>query len=406
VTPLDPYQKKLFVFLGVATFFEGYDFFALAQLLPNLRADLGLSATAGGLLVTVINVGTVLAYLLVRQGDRWGRRRVLTITIVGYTLSSLLTAAAPNAIVFAIAQLVGRIFLIGEWATAMVVAAEEFPADRRGMVIGIIQAMSSLGSILCAALVPTLLKTPLGWRSVYLVGAVPLVVVAFARRGLRETARFEQVKAARGNEAPAAFTSILRGPHRGRVLRIALAWGLTYVCTQCAITFWKEFAMAERNMTDGEVATAITIAAVGSLPVVLSAGKLLDVFGRKRSAIVIFLVGSASVVACYTLHGTVALTIALAFGIAGVNAVLPVLNAYTAELFPTELRSDAYAWGNNLLGRIGYVVAPVVVGLAAERVGWGTALASTAVFPILALVLVLVHLPETGGKELEETATV
>ena len=75
MTPLDQYQKRLIVFLSVATFFEGYDFFALAQLLPTLRAEFGLSKTGAGLLLTVVNFGTVLAAGLVRLADRWGRRR-------------------------------------------------------------------------------------------------------------------------------------------------------------------------------------------------------------------------------------------------------------------------------------------------------------------------------------------
>ncbi len=70
------YQKRLFLFLSVATFFEGYDFTALSQILPNLRADMGLSEGQGGLIVSAISVGTVVSYFLVRLGDKWGRRRV------------------------------------------------------------------------------------------------------------------------------------------------------------------------------------------------------------------------------------------------------------------------------------------------------------------------------------------
>ncbi|MFW6087686.1 MAG: MFS transporter, partial [Myxococcota bacterium] len=123
---LTAYQWKLFGFLGVATFFEGYDFIALTQILPHLRADMGLDKGAAGVLLTAINVGTFVAYLVVRQADRWGRRRVLTITIVGYTIFTLLSGLAPNVWVFGAAQMMARVFLIGEWAISMVIAAEEF----------------------------------------------------------------------------------------------------------------------------------------------------------------------------------------------------------------------------------------------------------------------------------------
>ncbi len=397
------YHRRLLVFLSVASFFEGYDFFAFAQLLPNIRAHYGLTAAEGGALVAFVSAGTMIAYVLVRTADRWGRKRVLSLTILGYAVCSFLSGLAPNALTFGILQLLARVFLIGEWAVAMVVAAEEFPAERRGSAMGIIQGASTLGAIVCAGVVPLLLKLPTGWRSVYFVGAVPLLLLAFARRTMRETKRFE-ARAASAENTAHGFFDILKGPHRRRVLLVALVWALTYVCTQNAITFWKEFAVAERGMTDGDVGLAITIAAVGSLPLVFLSGKLLDKIGRKNGSIVIFLATSAGTVGAYTLASKIPLTISLVIAIFGTTAVLQVLNAFTAELFPTEHRADAFAWSNNLLGRIGYVLSPYAVGVFAERAGWGIAVSSTAIFPLIALILILAFFPETKGKELEETA--
>ncbi len=398
-----PYQRRLFVFLGVACFFEGYDFIAISQILPNLRAAMELSKSGGATLVAFINAGTILSYALVRQSDRWGRRRVLTLTIAGYTLASFASGLATGPVSFAIAQFVARVFLIAEWAVSMVYAAEEFPAAKRGLVIGVIQAMSSLGSVVCAGLVPMLLTTPIGWRSVYFVGTIPLVLLAFARRSLRESTRFAEAVASHPAERR-PLLEIMRGPYRRRVLELAAIWGLTYVCTQSAVTFWKEFALAERNLTDAQVGTSIAIAAVAAMPLAFASGKLIDVLGRRGGGAIIFVTTSIGVYLTYTLPDRTSLTAALVVTIFGASAVLPVLNAYTSELFPTELRGDAFAWSNNLLGRIGYVLGPLAVGQAADRVGWGHAAAATAVFPLLALGLILWLLPETSGRELEETA--
>ena len=167
--PFTSYQKKLFVFLSVATFFEGFDFFALTMILSDLRVEWDLEAEHIGWLVAAINGGTVVAFLLVRKADRWGRKKVLSLTILGYALFTFLSGLSWNVWSFAVFQFAARIFLIGEWATAMVYAAEEYPADRRGTVIGVLQAFSSLGAILCAGVVPMLIKTEFGcccsrWR--------------------------------------------------------------------------------------------------------------------------------------------------------------------------------------------------------------------------------------------------
>jgi len=401
-TPLTGYQKKLMVFLSVATFFEGFDFFALAQLLPQLRAAFQLGEQGAGLLVGVINVGPMLAYLLVRKADQWGRRPVLTLTIAGYTVFTLLSAAAWSAASFAAFQLLARVFLIGEWAVAMVFAAEEYPAERRGLVIGVIQACSSLGGVVCAGVVPLLLRTPLGWRSVFLVGGVPLVVVAVARRGIQETARFRSRQAAAA--AAPGLMRIWRTPWRGRVVLLAFIWGLTYACTTSAVLFWKEFVVAERGFSDAQVGGSMTIAALAAMPLLFLVGRLLDGLGRRAGAVVIFLLAALAVLGAYNLQSRAALTVSLAMGIFGTSAILPVLNAYTTELFPTELRSDAFAWANNLLGRTGAALAPLALGSAAALYGWGPAISATTVGPVLALGLILWRLPETRGLELERTS--
>jgi putative MFS transporter len=402
-TPLTSYQKRLLVLLSVASFFEGYDFFALTQILPNLGDEMGLSAEWRTGMVSAINAGTIVAFLLVRQADRLGRRMVLNATILGYAVCSLLSGFAPNAWVFTLLQFFARIFLIGEWAIAMVYAAEEYPAERRGMAIGVIQAFSSIGGIVCAGLVPILLKTPWGWRSVYWVGTLPLLLLAFARRNIRETARFEE----RAKELKGAHQSLWRiwkTPYKKRLVTVALIWALTYLCTQNAVTFWKQFVVTERGLTDADVGLAMPIAAVASAPLLFFIGRILDRSGRRFGAALIYVVTAAGVVGAYSFYDKWLLTAALSFGILGTTAVLQVLNAFTTELFPTELRSDAFAWSNNILGRIGYTVSPLIVGYLAPIWGWGPAVRVTAVFLVFGLALILLFLPETAGKELEETS--
>jgi putative MFS transporter len=139
---------------------------------------------------------------------------------------------------------------------------------------------------------------------------------------------------------------------------------------------------------------------------VFLAGPFMDLVGRRIGAVVIFCLLSFGVFGSYTFHARGALTVALLFGVFGATAFLPVLNAYNTELFPTELRGSAFAWANNLIGRVGYVLSPIGVGVAVERFGWSATLRATTVFPLLALGLILLLLPETRGRELEKTAEI
>jgi len=394
--PFTPYQRRLFLFLSVATFFEGFDYIALTQLLPSLRAGFGLDYAEGQWLVAFINVGAILSYVLIRRADLVGRRPILSLTIAGYTAFSLLSAFAFDAYSFGVAQLAARTFLLAEYAVSMVVVVEEFPKERRAFAVGVIQTANSLGAIVCAGVVPMLLKLPWGYRSVYVIGAAPLLLLALLRRGLRETAHFQSISGRpRGD-----FFAVFRSEQGKRVPLLAAIWALTYVCTYVIVNNFKDYMLTERGYDDAAVGRSVTIAALGAMPLLFGAGKLLDLVGRRRGAFVIFTVTSASAVLAFTAHDVVWLTLGLTGGIFGASAVLPVLNAITLENFPTALRADGLGWSSNVLGRVGYVIGPPLSAALAPTLGIGGGTAVLAVFPMLALALILLFVPETAGKDL------
>jgi MFS transporter, putative metabolite:H+ symporter len=394
---LSAYQRRLFVFLSVATFFEGFDYIALTQMLPTLRQDFGLAYDEGQRLVSLINVGAVLSYALIRRADAVGRKPVLALTIGGYTLFSLLSALAFEVYGFGLAQLCARTCLLAEYAVSMVVVVEEFPAARRAFAVGVIQGVNSLGAIVCAGVVPLLLKTPWGYRSVYVVGSIPLLLLALLRRGLRETQHFQ----AQGPRAPRSLFAIFRSPHRRRVPLLAAIWGFTYLGTYVLVSNFKDYMVTELGYDDASQARAVMFAALGSMPLVFASGKLLDAIGRRRGAVVIFLATVGSALLAFTARDFVWLTVGLTGAIFGTSAVLPVLNAITLELFPTAFRADGLAWSNNLLGRAGYVLGPALSGLLAPQLGIGGATAALSLSSLVALALILAFVPETRGVPLD-----
>src|SRR5690606_33964477 len=118
-----------------------------------------------------------------------------------------------------------------------------------------------------------------------------------------------------------------------------------------AVTFFKEYAVTDLGWSDARVGGAITIGALGSLLFIFGTGKMLDVLGRLKGGTLIFLLGAVGVGAVFQVRHPVLLTVALIFAMYAATAFLQVANMITAELFPTELRSDAFAWCNNIIGR-------------------------------------------------------
>ena len=118
-------------------------------------------------------------------------------TILAYTLFTGATACAPTAQVFVLLQFCARTFAVAETLLAVVVIAEEFDPDVRGWGIGAMGAIQACGAGFAALLFMGVETLPWGWRSLYLVGLGPLLLLAAWRRTLPETVRFAAHQATR-----------------------------------------------------------------------------------------------------------------------------------------------------------------------------------------------------------------
>ena len=91
VTAGERLERSHYVLLGLvasASFFEGYDFIILNLILPLIQKEFSLSIQGTGLAVSAIAVGTIVAFFVIRQGDRIGRRPLLMYTVLGYTIAT------------------------------------------------------------------------------------------------------------------------------------------------------------------------------------------------------------------------------------------------------------------------------------------------------------------------------
>jgi MFS family permease len=364
------YLRRLIGMLSVATFFEGYDNFVLALVLPLVLADLGGSEAEAGLIRAIVGVGAVLGFVLASQADRIGRRRLLLITIIGYTLGTILTAGSVNLAWLTVAQFLAQIFVASEWAVAVTIVVEEFPTAGRSRALGIVTSMNTLGGITVGILAFVGLQhTPLDWRAFFVVGIVPLVVVAFARRKLRETTRYAAVR-----EDPAAghldHTSLLE-PWRPEFRRNVVAVGLMHFFRFAAVAsgafWWPYFAQQEAGMSLSLTGLYLGIAGLVGAAGFIVAGLLMERWGR-RPTFILYLVGSAAFgIPLFQIHAAgpmlPVLCLAIFFGLGSAA----VTSAFSTEFFPTYVRSRAAAWCRNAFEIPGGIVGPFVVGVLGDH---------------------------------------
>jgi putative MFS transporter len=393
--------------VSVATLFDQYDRALFALALPQIQAGLGISEGEVGVLGSIVLLGALPAFAVALAADRLGRRRVLLATIVAYTLLTGATALAPDARSFVALQFLARTFTAAELILAIVVIAEEFGSEARGWGIGALFAIQACGVGLAALLFPLAEALGLGWRALYAFGLVPLVLVAWWRRALPETERYERHREERegGGDAGLAWTPMLQlardYPGRFAVVSAAILAGA--IGGAAADFLAPKYLQQERGWAPAQVAFLYIGGGVLGIFGAALAGRWSDRFGRKPAAVALGLLLTLLSIAFYNVGGWVLipLWVAMIFALMGSDTVGA---AFGAELFPTSHRSTA-AGARAVVGTLG---ASVGLALESALYAWlgshWTAVSALLVLTLLVPLIVALGFPETAGRSLEEIA--
>jgi putative MFS transporter len=399
-------QWRVLGLVSIVSIFEIYDVFLLSLNLKQIQADLGFPEAQLGLLGGLVRSGALFSLPVTLAADRFGRRRLLLVTILGYTLCTGATAFAPNAICFVIFQFLARVFAGAEGAIANVVIAEEFDAKNRGWGIGALGALSACGGGLAALAFAFVNVLPFGWRSLYAVGLVPLLIVAHLRRTLPETVRFDALERQRVEFHAAPPLTPVRNLVRrypGRLAMLAFAVLSIQMVMGPALFFASKYLQDVHTWSPGRVTVLTVVGGFFGITGNAAAGWLSDRQGR-RPVTILFGVGMlVAILSFYLLRNPIGpfFWILLLFGLSGTDVMLA---AYGAELFPTAVRSTAS--GVRVLCTTGGAVTGLALVSALFPLtgsNW-TAVALLCAIGALSPLCVAALFPETAGRPLEEIA--
>ncbi|MDQ0797990.1 MFS transporter [Streptomyces sp. B1I3] len=433
--PHSRWHVKVRFLIGAVTFFEAFDQLLAASALPVLMKEWHLTTGQATFAVTSASVGMLLGALVAGWlGDRIGRVRTVALGVAVTGLASLAVAFSHDIGTFSLFRFVQGLGIGGVVPVAATYINEIARSDKRGRFVLLYEMIFPAG-LAAATLLAVWVVPTFGWRAMFVVGTLPVLIAAALPRQVAESPRWLLARG-RTAEAEAAISRIeaevarataeelpppspgtdapeetVRGRlselFRGRYLRrTAVLSGLWFVAyyVNHGISTWLPSLYTKQFGLDLTTALVYTLLSnvtglLGTFVVAL----LIDRLGR-RPALVGALVGTVLSLGVLALAGaTSGAQVALfasctTFFLYAINAALYL---YSPELYPTANRARGAAFGG-LWNRIGVILGPVTVG-AIIGAGGSLALVFAQLAAVAAVGAVIAWFAvETKGRTLEE----
>lgn len=366
------------------------------------RGDAGLAVTFT-LLASAFG-GWFAGYI----SDRIGRVRTLQITILWFSFFSLVSAFAQNFNQLMIARTLLGFGFGGEWAVGAVLMGETIRAQYRGRAVGCVQSGWAIGwglAVLGQAILFTALPPEDAWRAMFLVGALPALLVFYLRRYVEEPVISVEARKKREASGDKPIIWEIFAPGMLRTTLLASLFTTGAQGGYYAVTTWlPTFLRTERKLTVVGSTGYLSLLILGSFVGYLVGAWLADRIGR-RKLFISFSIGAIIMVLIYTkvdISNQAMLFLGFPLGFFA-SGYLSGVGAFLTELFPTRLRGSGQGFTYNFGRGIG-ALFPTLVGYTSAQMALSSAIALFSVVAYGLLLVAALLLPETRGRVLDAQA--
>ena len=356
----------------------------------------GLSGTELGIGLAVIRLASLGGLPLTAMADRIGRRRTLLVTCALGLAITVGAALSPSYWWFVAIFALGRPLLTATGGVSQVSAAELTASSDRAFAVGLIAAGYGIGAGI-TAVTHSLASSVLGFRGIFALAAVPLVLLALLRHKVVEPDRFAKVTAA--DYEPPVLGPVERRHRKKLVIICLLAFAISVITGPANSLV---FLYAQNVLRVPGVITAAMVVAAGFTGLAgLLAGRWgADHVGR-RVTVALAMVGMAGFGILTYSGSRPALLAGYVLGVLAGSVFAPAGGTLANELFPTNVRASVAGW-YTAAGVLGAVVGLLVFGAVADAGNRFSIAAVVTFLAVLPAAGLLALLPETRGKEPEQ----
>lgn len=314
---------------------DAFDFTIFLLAMPAIAREFGASTTTLASSVTLtLLVRLAGGYLAGAAADRWGRRNVLLVSIVWFSVCNAAVAFAPSLAWIIVLRLVFGLGMGAEWTAGTTLAMEHWPERSRGIASGILQGSWAIGYLLAAPVFA--LVSPLwGWRGLFLVSLIPVLLVLPIRLWVRESP--EWTRGASGGQARASAPVLADGRWR-RIAWASLCMAAGFAVYYALTTGYPTMLAGEAGLDADGIAWHVALFNLGMLAGAVTCGLVATRVGVVAAVVVPALL-AIPILPLYVgevpgwLGAGAFLTGALGVGWAG---VVPL---FLTSMFPAEVRA-------------------------------------------------------------------
>ena len=358
---LSSVQRNTFIACFLGWSLDAFDFFILVFCLNALSTQFHakVSDITEAIFLTLA-MRPVGAFLFGMMADRFGRRPTLMIDIISYSVFELASAFAPSLKFFLIMRALFGIAMGGEWGVGAALAFETLPAEGRGFFSGLLQEGYVVGYLFAALVYGTLFPF-IGWRGMFVIGALPAFLVIYIRTKVEESPAWLQGRVSRQAETHLAKDIVA---HLGSFLFLVVLMFAFNSFSHGTQDLYPTFLQKNHQFSPQTVGLIAIVYNIGALLGGILFGTWSERIGRRR-AIVIAAILAIPVIPLWAYSHTVPMLalggFLMQFMVQGAWGVVP---AHLNELSPPAVRGTfpgfAYQLGNFLSSRNAVIQARLV----------------------------------------------
>lgn len=349
---------KLLMVIGTAWLFDAADVALLSFIMPLIKQEWHLTAGQIGLVGSITTIGMMIgAFLFGYLADRFGKKNIMMVTLLVFSISNLLLAMTTNVNQFLLIRFITGVGLGGELPVASTIIADSFSGHTRSKMLILVDSFWAIGWIF-ASLLSTLVMPAYGWKFTVIITSLTAIYTLVLRKHLPAETNVKNEKLNLG----IALNKIWSAEFRRQTLCLSILW-FVIMFVYYGLFLWLPSILIQRNLSISRSFLYTLITSFAQLPGYFLAAYLMGKLSRKKvlgiyiigTIIVAFLFGTAQTEAMVLFSGSL-----LSFFTLGAWGIMIAL---TPTQYPIELRGMGIGF-TQAIGRIGATIGPYLIGFS------------------------------------------